>query len=702
MEQSILLASSLLEIGMPYLACWLPEPKHRRKWVEVDEEIVDIHIDEFTEGDIQVARTELDEISDGLHWREDENMFRRDGWWGITAYCYPRLEGNFNSTNIQAMGTMDEECRNAGHRRRQSSIGIASQYVDTLLESDKESEQHLCAAFHLAVTLVHEIAHLVYWQNFKHVFGGGGVEPSVDGQPVQELGLAFTGWIFGGWNPEPIMENEYDGTLFNGGMQWIPQLQRQRRSAWKMSYSMPFSYIQGLMSQSIWNGLKGKLLSEAARAAIRAPSPFRYGIDARKAECQKYYVGNGIWKWKGPPPFNTIYEPAEDDFFEDEEGLYGEGFAIPSFEPNEPQSELDDSLKFGRPEQLLYRRSRIPPFGFLDQDWITGPGFTEAPSNAQNPQHEQQTQSQEDPRPSGSNIVNIKIIYSGIYDEVSKTVQKFSNSLKRDRDTRNQSVRQEPSKKQKQLDYTNWSEGVLRNLCAERDLSCFGDKSVLIARLGQFDAIESEFSVANSGGKPEEARESVNPAGSFMIRALWSTRIERLTKAIERETGIPVGLQRLQLGGPDGFAIEDLERLFPYDIELQNYGKGFWDTVLLYRIQRAGQPDPGPRPPSPNHLNLTPRVTSQLPRPNVPYYILNLGQLPHVRASAIPIPQANWQRRAQELRDAVRRLEDDNRLLRRALANRNRELAEDEFVHYISLLDQINQVLHSKTANLQQ
>jgi len=33
--------------------------------------------------DIQVARNELNEIANGLEWREDPEMLENNGWWGI-------------------------------------------------------------------------------------------------------------------------------------------------------------------------------------------------------------------------------------------------------------------------------------------------------------------------------------------------------------------------------------------------------------------------------------------------------------------------------------------------------------------------------------------------------------------------------------------------------------------------------------------
>jgi hypothetical protein len=83
MNQSILLASILLKIGMPYLASWLPEPNfgsgHNPRvdaWRLYG--LVDIRTTPVDE-DIQAIRNELNEISNNHEWREDTEMLPNNG-----------------------------------------------------------------------------------------------------------------------------------------------------------------------------------------------------------------------------------------------------------------------------------------------------------------------------------------------------------------------------------------------------------------------------------------------------------------------------------------------------------------------------------------------------------------------------------------------------------------------------------------------
>jgi hypothetical protein len=125
MNQSILLASKLLEIGMPYLASWLPDPNYRVGYSQKDSdrryEIVDIRTSLLTDKHIQVVRNELNEILKGLEWWEDPEMLENNEWWGITTSCYPRATSNFSRRQIVISTRMDENLISDSSTRRQNT-----------------------------------------------------------------------------------------------------------------------------------------------------------------------------------------------------------------------------------------------------------------------------------------------------------------------------------------------------------------------------------------------------------------------------------------------------------------------------------------------------------------------------------------------------------------------------------------------------
>lgn len=139
--------------------------------------------------------------------------------------------------------------------------------------------------------------------------------------------------------------------------------------------------------------------------------------------------------------------------------------------------------------------------------------------------------------------------YSGVFDEVTGTILAAANSGKHTRDEDSENVPGEPPSKRNH--YTDWPEGVLRSLCSERDISSFGEKSEVVARLIQFDAAEAE----RHGGAdqimpeaPEESAAPINKSATLTYTLQWPTLIIAFKQMVYKDTGIPVGQQRLQFG----------------------------------------------------------------------------------------------------------------------------------------------------------
>jgi hypothetical protein len=406
--------------------------------------------------------------------------------------------------------------------------------MDALVEWKGTSEAHLTAAFHLAVTLVHEIAHLLFLQSFKNVHDSLGLEPSVDDQPVLELGLAFTAWLFSGWFPEPICRSRTDEKLFERGSCWQKHLTRQARPKWSMRYSLPFEYIQRVMTQSKWDGLKGYFHRRDARLILKASHPFRYGIDARVAYCAKVCLGHS-WQWKRAAfnACNYIVEREDDDEEEYDTEENQEGYG------------------------------NIPPFGFRDENWTTGADDEKIPEG----RRAQRSEVEKSPQPSPGRVPQsprqalvvgyerreITVTYSGIYhaqehgqDQIEPAEDKFRRL----------------------------SDGTLRSLCADRQLTTFGEKDELIRRLEQYEndilSVEPRsHGLAGPGGHRK-----------FMV-LLRVTTVDRLQRAIFSIFGVPVPFQHLRLGRLDGLTIENKPGSGPSTV-LEDFGSSGWDDVFLY------------------------------------------------------------------------------------------------------------------------
>jgi hypothetical protein len=296
------------------------------------------------------------------------------------------------------------------------------------------------------------------------------------------------------------MDSRKDANFFHWGMCWVKQLGRQTRPRWTMNYSMPFAFVQQVMTQSTWDTWVGNLGHPGAKTIIMAQALFRYGQDARMAFCEKRDTGVPGWSWKRAHIPNARFVDDEDD---------------------EDWGKLPPG---------------IPPFRFRDPHWTAGPEAEIYPEIGQG--------LYESPPPI-PRVVNINVIYSGIYDEVTGTAYQVANPGKHTGDEGGEIALVEPSSRR--IHYTDWPEGVLRNLCFERDISNFGEKSVLVARLEQFDAAETERHVSSGENTPEAPEESTAPRNKLTLLTYtleWSTLVIAFKQAVYEDTGIPVGQQR--------------------------------------------------------------------------------------------------------------------------------------------------------------
>lgn len=72
------------------------------------------------------------------------------------------------------------------------------EYVMALTQLQPGSEDHLRATFLAAITMTHEIGHVVFQQDFRSLDYDSvqGYEPWVGRDCWAELGLSYIGWIF--------------------------------------------------------------------------------------------------------------------------------------------------------------------------------------------------------------------------------------------------------------------------------------------------------------------------------------------------------------------------------------------------------------------------------------------------------------------------------------------------------------------------
>lgn len=261
---SMRLASNLIEIGMPWISNFLPSDKLWPKPVDSDKDIWDqpavIPVNPRpSEKDIKAAREELSKIAGSVRWQINYQMWRQSRfdhvdmpfqWMGITRLVdTPRP---WEVTTYEDIVAADIASHDKGLDRRPLIVGIMGEYVKTLRRVYPGSEEHHRATFMAAITMTHEIGHVVYHSDFRALNPNLLREPYVGNDCSSELGFSFTCSIFG-WHPQARV-GEW-GTIEL--LHWEPKytMDMKGRPLYKELYAMSMKYPDDLLSQAFWDDL---------------------------------------------------------------------------------------------------------------------------------------------------------------------------------------------------------------------------------------------------------------------------------------------------------------------------------------------------------------------------------------------------------------------------------------------------------------
>lgn len=319
MLPSLTLATKLLKVSGPFIASFLPERKYDEDGKIKVSPVVDL------EG-IALAFLELEGIACQTKVREDESMWPNVGRQGIILPT-----GSGIKPDEPARDGIDAECwektterdKDAGLRFRRLTIHLASQFgntLESLVDENPDGGQYIQAAFMCAITLVHEVAHLINAANFEQCTWLG--EPRVSGEPQMELGTSLIGWLFDGWIPENIsLGRESRGDYsFKNGCCWYKQRREPRGyPEYHTLHSVPMAHIKRIFTEAAWSRFDENhthFSIQVREELLRPQLPFRSGETARIAwkskdhrtdispALDRYY---GIWDyhdpdWIGPQP----------------------------------------------------------------------------------------------------------------------------------------------------------------------------------------------------------------------------------------------------------------------------------------------------------------------------------------------------------------------------------------------------------------
>lgn len=321
---SFQLATRLIELSTEYYTSFLPFSQYRvqSSWTDcgfsagsVDWSIfINENPDEVA---MNAARATLAEIAANTAWLESVTL-ARNGHWGLTNPGTPGKGKHDNAPNIK----WDEEAIAEGKKTRPLVIKISTDFVDTLVDAEKDSARYLKAVLCSALTMVHEIGHAILYANFENKSRDMGCIEGWVGDDFQvDLGVSAMGWLFGGWSPElPMMSMGMD---FQGAAYDADRIAQRRfeshlvwshvdkwtspRLVWRTEYSIPLSFVKRLFTQRNWMDVEvaaKDLPTELARSRyirgnlLHPNIPFDPATTSRKLHRNVKKNRTGQMEWK--------------------------------------------------------------------------------------------------------------------------------------------------------------------------------------------------------------------------------------------------------------------------------------------------------------------------------------------------------------------------------------------------------------------
>ncbi|KAK8059708.1 hypothetical protein PG996_009638, partial [Apiospora saccharicola] len=280
-------------------------------------------------------------IAKSVTWQLDADMFLRKGWSGYTC----RHRRNSSSIPIpldelDSYATIEAEdraCREQGLSQRHLTILLMAEYPARLRElrekGDGSSEEYMFTAFMAAVTILHELAHAIYWRDFRSL-SKGMREPYYGNDLEMELGESFIAHLFGGYVPVPLkgIKDLKEGLTWKEFLSWdchrVAAISSSLFQFESCSIDFGSNSISKLFQQSTWKPgpisgestnmtlLRDQTLPCCHVRAIRKRSPNRHGSSPGREPCYllpDFHLSGEGWKWNRRPgaPFRI---PQYDDY----------------------------------------------------------------------------------------------------------------------------------------------------------------------------------------------------------------------------------------------------------------------------------------------------------------------------------------------------------------------------------------------------
>ncbi|KAH6673735.1 hypothetical protein B0J14DRAFT_654392 [Halenospora varia] len=252
---SMRLASYFIEAAIPHIASFLPTDQIFEYLGEEGDPVI-TKKKEFRVRELLATKAELEGLADSIHWEIDYDMYETRGVWGInikTSQQKPWIQEDYSM-----IAESDRALKGQGATRRHLTLGVAGQYVDTIRNNARNSEVHLRAVWHAAVTLAHEVGNAIFCQDFRWN-SIDGAEPWVGDMCLAELGLAMMDFVFSGYNPDTMNTGSL-AALFLRPLVWrkerkVAALEKER-PLYERFYAINNDYMEATFTQSFWDEIE--------------------------------------------------------------------------------------------------------------------------------------------------------------------------------------------------------------------------------------------------------------------------------------------------------------------------------------------------------------------------------------------------------------------------------------------------------------
>lgn len=275
---SIKLASRFLEVGIDYLANFLPSSKLHQKLnddgvvpellVNNEENYNDLYTipikakGTYNDEEVEDAIEELTEIAEMVTWRLNRSIVDDATFMGVTRLLPPPSDRNepWDEPSKVDVLDADKDAKDQGYSRRLLTVGIMQEYLDNLKIYAKRRDdlyarsELLRATFLCGYTMAHEVAHVVWSQDFRCLnYNEVGQEPYCGDDAQSELGRSFMSWIFGGFDPNLDEVRSLGSVDFSQHLVWSYQPKKNERwPKYQKLWAIPLPYLSSLFDDKTW------------------------------------------------------------------------------------------------------------------------------------------------------------------------------------------------------------------------------------------------------------------------------------------------------------------------------------------------------------------------------------------------------------------------------------------------------------------